>query len=103
MTHGFEREALEEYQDAADWYEHQRDRLGEEFVAAVEQAIAEIAKAPARFPPAGDGLRVFRMKRFPYQLIYRHAPERDHATVFALLHHRRRPGYWLHRLSRDSK
>lgn len=102
MTHGFEREALEEYLDTARYYEEQRDRLGEEFIQAVETAIANIEKDPTRFQPIGDGLRIFRMKRFPYHLFYRYDEPRNHATIFAVMHHRRRPNYWRHRLKPDS-
>lgn len=58
MTHGFEREGLEEYREAAAWYESQRDGLGEEFVVAVESSIRDIAQDPRRFPPLEAGLRV---------------------------------------------
>lgn len=98
MTHGFEREALDEYLDAARYYAEQRENLGEEFIQAVEAAIAAIAIDPTRFQLAGDGLRIFRMKRFPYHLFYRYNEQRDHSTIFAVMHHRRRPNYWRHRL-----
>lgn len=101
MTHGFEREAFEEYLDTARYYGEQREGLGEEFVQAVEAAVAMIAKDPTRFQSVGDGLRIFRMKRFPYYLFFRFDEERDHATFFAIMHHRRRPGYWRHRASKN--
>lgn len=101
MTHGFEREAFDEYLDTARYYGEQRDGLGEEFVQAVEAAISTIAEDPARYQPVGDGLRIFRMKRFPYYLFYRFDERRNHAIFFAVMHQRRRPGYWRHRVSQD--
>jgi len=97
MTHGFEREALEEYREAAAWYESQRAGLGEEFVAAVQSAIRDIFSNPLRFTPLEDGLRVLRMKRFPYNLIFRWLEDRQHVTIFVVMHRRRKPGYWKDR------
>ncbi|HEX2749005.1 MAG TPA: type II toxin-antitoxin system RelE/ParE family toxin [Verrucomicrobiales bacterium] len=99
MTHGFEREALEEYKEAAAWYESQRQGLGGEFVSAVEAAIQDVTMDPGRFQPVGDNLRILRMKRFPYYLIFRWLEDRQHITIFVVMHRRRRPGYWRHRLA----
>jgi len=98
MTHGFEREALLEYGAAARYYAEQRTGLGEEFIQAVETAIAIISQTPDRFQPVGEGLRIFRMRRFPYCLFYRYQPEHNHTTIFAVMHNRRRPNYWKDRL-----
>ena len=101
MTHGFEREALQEYLSTARYYGEQREGLGEEFVQAVVAAVATIAAEPTRFQLVGDGLRIFRMKRFPYYLFFRFNERTNHATFFAVMHKRRRPDYWRHRLSGD--
>ena len=98
MTHGFEKEAFEEYEDAALYYAEHRAGLGDDFVREIEGAIREIAESPDRFQAVGQGLRVYRLKRFPYRLYYRYSEARDHATIFAVMHERRRPGYWSHRL-----
>lgn len=99
MTHGFEKEAFDEYRDAARYYAEHRSGLGEAFVGEVEAAIGEIGKSPDRFQPLGQGIRVYRLKRFPYRLYYRYSEERDHTTIFAVMHERRRPAYWIHRLA----
>jgi toxin ParE1/3/4 len=99
MTHGFEREAFQEYEAAANYYAEQRSGLGEEFVQAVEKAVAAIRETPTRFQPVGEGLRIYRLRRFPYCLFYRFEVVRDHITVFAVMHNRRRPNYWKGRLS----
>lgn len=74
-TYGFEREALEEYRDAALRYAEQRAGLGEDFIQAVETAMAVVRANPDKFQPVGDGLRIYRLKRFPYFLFYSHQPE----------------------------
>jgi hypothetical protein len=65
MTTTFEAEALAEYHEAAQ-YSEDRFGLGRQFVAAVQSALATIEKTPDRFQPVGQGIRVFRMKRFPF-------------------------------------
>ena len=53
MTHGFGREALTEYRDAAEYYAAQRGDLGEAFVAAVKASLSGIHRGQEsqRRPP----------------------------------------------------
>lgn len=97
MTLHFELEALEEYRDAA-IYSKTRFGLGEDFVQAMEAALKTIAHDPALFQLVGNGVRIFRLKRFPYHLYYHHDAEEEKITIYAVAHHSRRPGYWRKRL-----
>lgn len=98
MTFEFHPDALVEYQDAAIWYEEQRHRLGVEFTQAMEAAVAQILQVPDRYQPVGGGIRIFRMKRFPYYLFYRYNEAGHHVRIVAVMHQRRRPDYWRKRL-----
>ena len=98
MTHHFETEALEEYQDAV-LYSDQRFGLGEEFVLAVEAALDTISHDPERFQAVGEGVRIFRMRRFPYCLFYHYSSGSNSINIYTVAHHRRKPGYWRSRLS----
>ncbi|MBE7494987.1 MAG: type II toxin-antitoxin system RelE/ParE family toxin [Verrucomicrobiaceae bacterium] len=97
MTVHFESEALEEYREAAQYSE---DRFGPglQFVAAMQVALKEIGRDPARFQPVGDGVRIYRMKRFPYHLFFHHQLTPEAVVVYAVAHHKRRPDYWRDRL-----
>ena len=97
-TYGFEREALAEYRDATLRYAEQRAGLGEEFIQAVETAMDAVCANPEKFQPVGDGLRIYRMKRFPYFLFYGHQSDQHHVVIYAVAHHRRRPDYWRGRV-----
>jgi len=97
MTCHFESAALVEYRDAAR-YSEKKFGLGEAFVQAMENSLAAIAKDPERFQPVGDGVRIFRMPRFPYYLYYQHLKESDAIMIYAVAHDRRRPDYWRERL-----
>lgn len=97
MTFELHPEALAEYEEAAVWYEERRSRLGIEFIDAVEAAISSILEAPCKHRPAGDGVRVFRLKRFPFYVFYRHDAEAEHIRIVAVIHQKRRPEYWRER------
>ncbi len=59
MTFDFHVVALQEYEAAGVWYEEQRHRLGVEFLDAIGQAISMILRDPGRYPPVGEGVRLF--------------------------------------------
>ncbi|MEN3943673.1 type II toxin-antitoxin system RelE/ParE family toxin [Prosthecobacter sp. SYSU 5D2] len=97
MTVSFESEALEEYREAAQ-YSEDRFGLGRQFVQAIENALAEISNHPERFQPVGEGIRIFRMRRFPYYLFYHYDTARESIVIYAVAHHRRQTDYWRGRL-----
>ncbi len=94
MTHDFHPGAEEEYREAAAWYEDQSSGLGTAFVAAVDAAILIIFRDPGRFQIVGEGVRVFRLKRFPYYLYFGFDSVRGHLRFYGVVHHRKRPDYW---------
>lgn len=96
MTLHFEIDALVEYQEAA-IYSQRRFGLGEEFVQAVESALDAILMDPESFQSVGRGVRIFRMRRFPYYLFFHHSPDSEVITIYAVAHHGRKPGYWRRR------
>ncbi len=94
-----EREAIR----AARWYEVRQEGLGRDFVHAVAEALAAIGAAPRRYRRWQAGktrreLRVRRMRRFPYLVIYEVREHEDRIVVAAVAATKRRPGYWLYRL-----
>lgn len=99
MTFDWHPGALEEFEEAGLCYEEQRRRIGVEFSDAVVLAIETVLREPARFQRVGDGVRLFRLKRFPYHLYYLLDDARLHVRIIAVMHNRRRPGYWRERLS----
>jgi toxin ParE1/3/4 len=99
MTFDWHPDALQEFEEAGLWYEEQRRRLGVEFSDAVVFAIESVLREPTRFQPVGDGVRLFRLKRFPYHLYYLLDATGHHVRIMAVMHNRRRPDYWRERLS----
>lgn len=66
------------------------------FTAALGDATARVAAAPAMWPPDRYGARACRLKKYPYRLVYVEEPTR--VLVLAIAHDRRRPGYWRRRV-----
>jgi len=78
------------------FYDERNRGQGERFLKAVEEAEAAICKQPLWGQPYEAGTRKWRVKKFPFALIYKEFP--DHILVFAVAHFSRRPGYWVERL-----
>ena len=98
-----EPEAKQELAAAAAWYEQRREGLGLELVEEVDAVFAAIARSPSRFPvhprlPSALGVRHAAARRFPYSIAFIELPRV--VRVLAIAHQRRRPGYWVERLTR---
>jgi len=97
ILHEAELEAAE----AAAWYDDRRVGLGDEFLADVKNAIADIAgkrESFARLESYAGKYDVRRclLQRFPYLIIF--ACHQNETLVVAIAHAHRRPLYWLERL-----
>lgn len=99
MTHSFLPEAEAEYLDAVRFFDGQRSGLGVALITEFERAIALVVERPCAWRQVhADGIRRIGLARFPYALFYRVlADGMPQVTAFA--HHRRRPGYWIARVS----
>ncbi len=88
-----EERAEAEARSAFLWYLARNPRAAGRFQAAVEECIDAIAEAPERYPEIEPGIRRrLVLHRFPYAVLYRIVA--DEVQVVAVMHTRRRPGYW---------
>jgi plasmid stabilization system protein ParE len=93
-------EAAAEMHEAADWYDGQRDGLGDELMDEVNATIREIAADPTRFPryegrQLKPTVRRALVNRFPYVVSFEVV--NDIIWILAVFHGHRRPGYWRNR------
>jgi len=95
--HVFHPEAGEEYTRSVEYYAEIAPKLGVRFYDEIERLIKEIRRQPARFfrfsPPARRALA----RKFPYSVVYLDEPDR--VWIVAIMHAKRRPGYWRERLT----
>jgi hypothetical protein len=97
-----EPEAKQELAAAAAWYEERREGLGRELLAEVDAVLAAIARRPSRFPlyprvSADLGVRRAAARSFPYSIAFIELA--TVVRVLAIAHEKRRPGYWVGRLT----
>ena len=88
-------ETIEEARAARQWYQSRSEDAAEAFLAEIDIGIQSIQIAPELYPPYLHGTRCYLLRRFPYLIVYRAT-----ATVIqiiAVVHSRRRPGYWKSR------
>lgn len=97
MRFGYHPDALEEYAQAALFYEGREPGLGGEFTLAIEAGIQSILEAPDRWPFLEGDIRRHLLRRFPYGILY--TIERDLVLIVAIMHLSREPGCWRHRVS----
>lgn len=91
----FHPEAQAELIAAARYFEDKSDRLGLDFIVAVERTYRRILQFPGSGRPFGRRLRRVLVPGYPYGLLYRKEPRR--ILIVAVAHLSRRPGYWRFR------
>ena len=97
MNYRFRAEAEAEYLNAVRFYEEQRPGLGLVFIAEFERIMVLATRLPTTWKQI-DGIRRIDLRRFPYAVYY-HPNVDSTLLVTAIAHHRRRPGYWMIRVS----
>ena len=88
--------AEEEMLEAARFYESRVRGLGKEFLAEVRHAAEKITEHPEAATLNRGKVRRRLVKRFPFGILYVNDPEE--IVIVAVMHLRRRPGYWRGRL-----
>ena len=89
-------EAKAELREAAVYYESCREGLGRAYLRAVDAAVDRIIEFPEAWRRIHADFRRILVRRFPYGVIY--ALWGDGIYVVAIMHLKRKPGYWLTRV-----
>jgi len=89
-------EAADEIRESAHFYEARRSNLGKRFVAGVESSFERIRSSPSSFRIIEGNVRCCRIQRFPFGVVFRE--ESQFVEIVAVMHFKRRPGYWHDRL-----
>jgi plasmid stabilization system protein ParE len=74
------------------WYEQQRAGLGDSFLAAIEESLEFIQRNPKGHAVVRSDLRIARVTKFPYLIVYRLLTDR--IRISAVVHGARHPRYW---------
>jgi len=93
--HAFHPEAGEEYAQAALFYQRIDPELAGRFFDEMESLIVEIRRQPDKFRIFDPPFRRHLSQVFPHAVIYVEQPDR--IWIVAVMHLKRRPGYWKQR------
>src|SRR5438874_2093753 len=91
----FTKEALNDFEESAIWYNKRKDNLGTEFITAVESKIEFISDNPESFPFKYLDRRSVSLKRFPFHIVF--LVEDEDVIILAVAHHKRDPAFWQKR------
>ncbi|MGC4106184.1 MAG: type II toxin-antitoxin system RelE/ParE family toxin [Thermomicrobiales bacterium] len=87
--------AVQELEEAYDWYEKQKLGLGDDLLLCIEAGITNIRGHPFRYPVIRHDKRRVLADRFPYAIYYRVVG--DVIRVLAVHHGSRKPSRWQRR------
>jgi hypothetical protein len=95
--HIFHPEADEEYVHAVQYYADIALELGSRFHDEIERLIGEVCADSERFRKFDPPAQRHFSHDFPYAVIFLNKPDR--IWIVAVMHMKRRPGYWRKRLA----
>jgi plasmid stabilization system protein ParE len=96
---GFDPSAEPDYTDAWAYYHDQRPSLASAFEEDFRRAVDFIRAYPEASPVVTqEDARKRLLRRFPYSICY--TLEQGRVRIWAVAHHKKRPGYWHDRLRR---
>jgi toxin ParE1/3/4 len=100
-SYSFHPDALTEYSRATSYYLRKGGSVvAAGFVAEVEAGIAKVLRQPETWRIAEEpAIRRYLLRRFPYAIYYQWRKDVEAVTIYAVMDLRKRPGYWLERLS----
>lgn len=88
-------EARLELRAAVTFYEREAAGLGRDLLQEVRAALSRLAEWPASGAPDTSDTRRVVLPRFPFTVVYQAMG--DALEIVAIMHQRRRPGYWRDR------
>lgn len=88
-------EAVDEANDAFNWYEDRQPGLGHEFYRELTRCLEFVLDHPQLARIAYRGLRKRKLDRFPYLVVYRESE--SEVAVVSVFHGSRNPEAWKRR------
>lgn len=88
-------DARAEYIESYVWYHERGNHIAEAFEREVEHALEVIQGFPDRWPVYVGKWRRILLRRFPFGIVY--GVVDNQIVVVAIMHNRRKPGYWKDR------
>lgn len=93
----YHSEAEAELNQSFDWYHERSPQAAADFLVEMDHAVAQVTNHPKRWPAYLHGTRHYKLRRFPYVLVYLQLADKTYGIAVA--HLSRKPGYWKKRVS----
>jgi len=98
MSYQFHPAAAGEHLESIAFYESRLAGLGADYIAEFEATLVRVSAAPMSYPlDCPPDIHKAGLQRFPFNVLYRVVS--GAVQILAVAHHRRRPGYWMGRVS----
>jgi len=91
----FLAEAIQEFDDAFQWYAERSPTAAAGFAVAIDDALDAVLTSPQRFQKTIADCRYCQLDRYPYLVVFYEATDR--IIIVSIAHAKRRPGYWRFR------
>ncbi len=88
--------ARKDIAEAQDWYRREGAVLAASFREELDRQLARVLRRPVQFPFARADVRRAKLRRFPYNLLFRAMS--DGIYVIACFHSSRDPDIWQRRV-----
>ena len=95
MDYSFHPQAEKEPEEVEKYYDNIREELGDRFRDEIQMAIWRILKFPDAWQHQSKSTRRYRLKSFPYGIVYQ--IKKDEILLVAVMHLHREPNYWVNR------
>ena len=84
--------AVNEFNDAIDWYELQAKGLGKRFKKTVMNQVQNIKRNPTWFLIEADHIYKAYVPKFPFKILF--TLNEDIIVIWPIAHMHRKPWYW---------
>jgi mRNA-degrading endonuclease RelE of RelBE toxin-antitoxin system len=83
--------ALQELEEANDWYEGKQKGLGDRFLSEIDNCINHLKENPQLFAKRKRNYREAIIKSFPFVLLYKIDKEAKAVIILSVFHTKRNP------------
>jgi hypothetical protein len=91
----FHKEAIVDFENAAEWYETQKKDLGIRFLLSLDDVLNKIKSKPLLFATVHKNFRNAVMDVFPFSIYY--CLKDDTIVIVGIVHQKRNPAVWKKR------
>jgi len=87
----FRKRASKEYLATIDWYKDQSFQACENFIETIQSALKFIADSPYTYRNSYKNFREFKIKKFPFTVVYLVDEEKQFVIITSIFHNKRNP------------